>query len=335
MVSLLPLWTFLGGLASAVALLFLLLRHAVRLRLVSVPNSRSSHHRPTPTGGGLAFAVPVLGWCALSALPFGRTLAIGAGVLALLGLVDDARDLRAIFKFLVQLAVVAWFVPTAWPELALWWQFAGGLCLLWFVNLFNFMDGIDGFAACQVLLYALGTLLLTGAMLDWTESLLWLLIGTNLGFLLFNWSPARIFMGDAGALMLGLMLPAVAVELAFTGRLPLVSSLLLFTVFVVDSTYTLLVRMITGQPFLGAHRTHLYQILSRRVGHARTCLMFMSYGLGVLLPLAWAVQAQMLSPWLAIAAAVVPLMLVSFALGAGMQETPVVRTDGPDMDVRL
>lgn len=335
LVSGLPLSALLSGLIGSLLLVPLLIRLAPRLRLIAHANERSSHVRPTPTGGGIAIALPVLVWCAVSPQPFGQYLAIGGGVVALVGLIDDVLDLPALFRFFAQIGVVGWFISMTWPDAALAQQLITGLGMLWFLNLFNFMDGIDGLAASQALLYCLGVLLLTGAMLTWTESLLWMIGGSCLGFLLFNWPPARVFMGDAGALLLGLALPALAIELDRTGYLPLSVSLLLLVVFLFDASWTLGVRVITGQRITRAHRSHLYQRLAITYGHLRTTTGFVLYFVMILFPLAWSMTRLDVGAIWTFSAAILPLLLLSFVYCAGRSPVAVDSADQPDTEASI
>jgi Fuc2NAc and GlcNAc transferase len=332
LVSGLPLGALLGGLIGSLLLVPLLIQLAPRLRLIAHANERSSHVRPTPTGGGIAIALPVLVWCAVSPQPFGQYLAIGGGIVALIGVIDDVFDLPALFRFLAQISVIGWFISMAWPDATLAEQLITGFGMLWFLNLFNFMDGIDGLAASQALLYCLGVLLLTGAMLTWTESLLWMISGSCLGFLLFNWPPARVFMGDAGALLLGLSLPALAIELDRTGYLPLTVSLLLVVVFVFDASWTLGVRVITGQRITRAHRSHLYQRLAITYGHLRTTTGFVLYFVMIVLPLAWTMTRFEVAAIWTFSAAILPLLLLSFAHSAGRAPIAVDSSDQSDTE---
>lgn len=332
LVSGLPLGALLGGLIGSLLLVPFLIQLAPRLRLIAHVNERSSHVTPTPTGGGVAIALPVLVWCAVSPQPFGQYLAIGGGFVALVGLIDDVLDLPASFRFLTQIGVIGWFISMAWPEAGLAGQLITGLGMLWFLNLFNFMDGIDGLAASQALLYCLGVLLLTGAMLTWTESLLWMIGGSCLGFLLFNWPPARMFMGDAGALLLGLSLPALAIELDRTGYLPLTVSCLLLVVFIFDASWTLGVRMITGQRITRAHRSHLYQRLAITYGHLRTTTGFVLYFVMILLPLAWSMTRFDVGAIWTFGAAIIPLLLLSFVYCAGSVPATADSEDQPDTE---
>jgi Fuc2NAc and GlcNAc transferase len=148
--------------------------------------------------------------------------------------------------------------------------------------------------------------------------LLWAVSGASLGFLAFNWPPAKIFMGDVGALVLGLLLGAAVIALDQSAELPFIASIILLTGFWFDASYTLCVRMLTGQAFTQAHRSHLYQRLSDRLGHLGATAAFAALGVAWLLPLAW------LSVWqpewrvVLLLAAPVPYLAGALALKAGV-----------------
>lgn len=313
-----PLIGMFAGLLSAVVVLAVLVRFAPVLRLVATPNYRSSHVSPTPTGGGIAMVFPVLAWCASAPVSWGVSLACAAGVLALVGLLDDVFELPAIPRLLIQAGSVMWMLAQISPEPGIIVFLVTALAVLWFVNLFNFMDGIDGIAGSQVVVFGVGVLLLSGATLTWVESLIWVLIGSSVGFLLFNWHPARIFMGDAGSLSVGLCLPVIALVLDHSGEVPLVASLILLAAFVFDASYTLGVRILTGQQFASAHRSHLYQRLADAWGHGRTTAAFLGYSALLLLPAA--LLASRYPNWgiVLLAVVVAPLAVLSWRYRAGM-----------------
>ncbi len=322
----LSLVALLAGLLTTVGLLPLLIRFAPHLRLMVHPNERSSHLRPTPTGGGVAIAVPVLVWCALAPTDSpGLQLAIAGGVLALTGFLDDIFDLPALLRFTIQIFCVAGFFHATGGASSLPVFVATVFAVLWFVNLFNFMDGIDGIAASQAAIYGVGVLLLSGATLNWHESLIWLMVASCSGFLLFNWRPAMVFMGDAGSLLLGLTIAVIALELDRSGEVPLVASLILLAVFVFDATYTLVVRLITGQRFTAAHRSHLYQRLALRYGHGQATIGFVLYSGLWLVPLAMcAAKEPSRGPWLC-AFAVFPLLMLALRFRAGQLDAKEAR----------
>lgn len=292
-------WGMLIALLVSLVGTGLLVRFAGNLKLVQVPVARSSHIRPTPTGGGLAVLIATLAGIAFAPIDANIKIALGvAALLGLVGVVDDLRDLSPRLRLVAQAVAVAAiglfvFPPVPGPvplilfALAL---FAG----LWWVNLFNFMDGIDGLAASQALF-----MLLVGSGLATWEAGAWEVTGPALviaaaiaGFIVWNWSPARIFMGDVGSLFIGLALFAFGALAVSAGQLSLPEALILSALFSADATATLLVRLRTGQNIFAGHKSHAYQILSRRLGgHARASLAYLAVNLLVVLPVALLARA--------------------------------------------
>lgn len=316
------------GFASVLFLEYLIEWTSRRMRWFALPNERSFHAEPTPSIGGLAIVIPVLaylGYVSAAGVAAAHGLLLGAGLLAVVGLRDDLKELSSAFRFVCQIlavALVLWYLALPWPWLAL---LVTGVALLWHVNLFNFMDGIDGIAGSQCLIYCLGVLLLAGDLAGWLGELNWLLAGASIGFLVFNWPPARIFMGDVGSGFLGLLLAVIAVEVARQEYLPLVASLILLAGFWFDASYTLCVRMISGQKFVQAHRSHLYQQLAAKKGHQWTTLVYAAFAVVWLLPLA-AFSAnfpQLNVVWLALS--ISPMAVAAWYFQAGRpqhRETP-------------
>jgi Fuc2NAc and GlcNAc transferase len=317
--------------AVATGLTWAMIGIARRRTWLAMPNARSSHVAPTPTLGGIAIAVPVLGWAALNlASPLALAVLGSGGVLVLLGIADDLYELPAQLRLPLQVVAVLfalWQLPVpvvlALPPLVIAAPWAilvmAFLLLLWMINLYNFMDGIDGLAAAQCVCFCAATLLLGAA--DASAQLASIAGAAALGFLLFNWAPARIFMGDAASGLLGALCGSLALTLAAAQQLPLVASLILLAGFWFDASYTLCVRIVTGQQFAVAHRSHLYQIIARRIGHGRTTLMFIGYFCLWLTPLAAAsVRWPSLTfGWLALA--VLPLAVACVCLRSGLPET--------------
>ena len=312
----------LAGFLGGVVLEFFVIRVSASLRLLAMPNQRSFHAEPTPTAGGLVFVLPVsglIGLFAFDAVPLAQGLFAGGLLLALVSLWDDYREVPAWLRFACQVVAVAlavWGLQLSWH-----WLLVAviGLGMVWHVNLFNFMDGIDGIAGVQCLLFCVGAQLLTLGIPGWTGDLVWLLMGTVLAFLVYNWPAARIFMGDVGSAFLGLLLAVLVVDLWHTQRLPLVASLILLAGFWFDATYTLCVRMATGQPFTQAHRSHTYQQLADRKGHRFTTLAFLVFGVVWLLPLAWlSVQLPRFGAWWLVLA-MLPLAAAAVGLRAGVR----------------
>lgn len=274
-----------SALLAAIAATALARFAAVRLGLLAEPNTRSSHATPTPTAGGVGFILPVVGFLVMSIDEYPPALVFAtAGVaIALVGFLDDVKDLRRDVRLVAHLATATGCVAllTDEPLLA---TAVLTLGLAWWINLYNFMDGIDGIAAFQCVIYA-GGVLVIGEPAQ-SAGMAWVLLAASVGFLCFNWAPAKVFMGDTGSGFLGVVTGSLALWLWQTGELPAVASLILLVGFWFDASYTLGVRIVTGQAFADAHRSHLYQILSRRWGHGRTTALFGVHAILWLGPLA-------------------------------------------------
>ncbi len=316
---------------------------AETLSLVQLPNHRSSHEQPTPNGGGLA--IVVAGSFAGIALVLFSDWSIGwfvlglAALLAVVGLRDDIQHLPARVRFGVQVAVCAgllfalgdlpWFSFSVGLEfeVACWVMY--GLLLLagvWWINLFNFMDGIDGIAGAQAVFMLLGGAALSawvnaGVMSSPVWMLMLCIAAATVGFLLLNWPPAKIFMGDVGSTWLAFMVFALALLSVQADWLSYATWLVLAAVFVTDATVTLLTRLLRGERWYEAHRNHAYQKLARRWGgHRPVTLLAVGINVLWLAPLAGACAAwpQWAFGWVLLAYA--PLVVGAMVLGAGRSE---------------
>lgn len=278
----------------------LYLRAARRLHILDRPNERSSHSRPTPHGGGvplllamsLGVAMATVTWPLQYLLLLALALALSA-----LGVLDDLRGLGVRLRFALYglccglaVLVIAGPLPGAsWTNLLL--AVLSGLALLWMLNLYNFMDGIDAYAATQCILACVCAALLAWGQAAPPQYLLFclLLAAAQLGFLFWNWPAARLFMGDAGSVPTGFLLGALALLGQVEAYLPLACWLILLAVFITDATVTLLWRMATGQAFTQPHRLHAYQRLSRHLGgHLPVVLLLLALNGLWLFPLALA-----------------------------------------------
>lgn len=307
----------------------LVLFNAGRLGLVQAPNHRSSHGESTPHGGGVGIVLGGggagiwLAWAGGGALWPISGLAF---LLAVLGLWDDVRHLPARTRFAVQVLLCALLLHTLGGQDSLLW---GGLLLLagvWWVNLFNFMDGIDGIAASQaVFMLAAGAMLAAWfhpAAVDAAEWL-WMLAlaAAALGFLACNWPPARIFMGDVGSTYLAFMIFALALLSVREGWLTFPAWLVLGAFFVADASVTLVRRVLAGERWFEAHRSHAYQRLSRRWGsHRPVTLLVIGVNLLWLAPLALASLAWPRWAGVIVALAYGPLVTAALVLGAGKKD---------------
>ena len=299
------------------------LRLARRWQILDLPNARSSHQLPTPHGGGaallLAFAVGMLvasQWYG----PWGRDYIVSAGLamlLVILGIVDDLLGLSVRLRFslygLSCLLLVGWVLPlpvfaAPLPDVALVLVLV--LAVLWLVNLYNFMDGIDGIAAIQCALACAGAALLSNGAGGGQYSLFCLLLAASqLGFLVWNWPPARLFMGDAGSVPTGFLLAALALLGYAQAELNPACWLVLLALFITDASWTLCWRMLTGQPFTQAHRLHAYQRLSRHWNsHLRVDPLLIAINVLWLIPLAAAVQYYPQAAFFLVILAYLPLL---------------------------
>ena len=291
------------------ALTALSIHYARRRQLFDLPGRRRSHTMPTPRGGGIgivvvAFAAALLFW---SPHAEGIALAIAIALVGAVGWIDDHRGLAARWRLLAHMAAIgALIVPlvlvakahlctaqagvscTQVEFLVATLAACAGLLLVWSINLHNFMDGIDGILAmqaCFVFAVAVAVFVHAGAAREALAAAV--CIAASLGFLPFNFPRARVFMGDVGSGVLGLLVGLVAAALAVRPGIAAATGAVLCSAFVTDATCTLLSRMLRGRRWYSAHRDHLYQWLVRAgLSHAKVVALYMGWNLLVALPVA-------------------------------------------------
>ena len=315
------------------------MRHVALARgIVDVPNARSSHDRPVPRGGGLVIAVVAsgglfaLGLSGKLAWPYAFALLVPGAAVACVGYLDDLGGVPAPRRLCVQaiaataaLAIIGGWDAWLTRDSAGWWFLQASLVvgITWSTNLYNFMDGIDGIAGVEAVFLGFG-----GALLLWTAGmqadavLACLVVGASaLGFLAWNWPPARIFMGDVGSGYLGLVFAVLALATSREEPGLLAGWTILSGAFLVDSGVTLGRRLARRERFYEAHRIHAYQWLARRFGrHAPVTLLYGAVNLLWLLPMAWlSVRLPDYAGWIA-AGALAPLIVAAAAAGAGKPE---------------
>jgi UDP-N-acetylmuramyl pentapeptide phosphotransferase/UDP-N-acetylglucosamine-1-phosphate transferase len=270
-------WSVLGlVLVAAAALsagLILLLRPYLERYALARPNARSSHAKPTPQGGGIAVVAATLAsvWLGVLVAPDLASmqliaLTLAAVLLALVGAIDDTRGLGAaprLFTQMLAVGVVIAVLPADFrilPQLP--WMLERALLLLggaWFVNLVNFMDGLDWMTVAEVVPVTAGIVLigLIGSAPTPAILVALALLGATIGFAPFNRPVARLFLGDVGSLPIGLLLGSALLMLA--GRGHLVAAVLLPLYYLADATITLGRRIAKREAVWRAHRTHFYQ----------------------------------------------------------------------------
>lgn len=268
---------------------WLLGRLAGRLHMVDVPNQRSSHRSPTARGAGLAIAASasVALWTGESQpSPVLPTLLASQAMVAGIGLLDDVFSLPSLVRLGVHTlaALAVTLAPAVWPvapagapvtaEIA-----CGAVCVFWIVgltNAYNFMDGIDGIAGVQGVVAGLGWSAIGWQIGDGLVSSAGLAVAAGCGgFLLRNWPPARIFMGDVGSGYLGFTFASLTLLALRRDPLLGISGILLVWPFLVDTAFTLVRRLLRGENVLLAHRSHVYQrLVGEGISHRTVTLLY-------------------------------------------------------------
>jgi UDP-N-acetylmuramyl pentapeptide phosphotransferase/UDP-N-acetylglucosamine-1-phosphate transferase len=256
------------------ALTGLVLRGLTRAQSLALPSERGLHTKATPVGGGLALIATIAILWPMAKWPLSIdtwTIVACTAALSLFSWIDDRRPLWPITRLLIQAVAVAVALSTlpaterltpemfqtavpVWAERGLL-----GLAWLWMINLYNFMDGIDGLAGVETVTVAAGVALVAayGTGLAHLSLPASILAAAAVGYLLWNWHPARIFMGDAGSIPLGFLIGWMMLELTRHGYLA--AAIILPLYFLVDATWTLLRRVLRGETPWRPHREHAYQ----------------------------------------------------------------------------
>ena len=332
-------WFLLVFIGFSCSLTWLLRRYALARSIIDIPNARSSHTVPTPRGGGVAIvlsfllALPVLALAGF--LPWSVTWAmLGAGTgIAVLGFLDDHGHIAARWRLLGHFAASVWAlywlgglpaITLLGLDLELGWlgHILAVFYLVWMLNLYNFMDGIDGIASVEAICSCLGACLLYWlAGFDSLIILPLVLAMAVAGFLYWNFPPARIFMGDAGSGFLGIILGLLSLQAAWASPKLLWVWLILLGIFIVDATVTLIRRLLRGDKVYEAHRSHAYQFASRQYGrHLPVTLAVAAINLFWLLPVAACVVLWGLDGALGLVLAYVPLVMLAVKFHAGELE---------------
>jgi UDP-N-acetylmuramyl pentapeptide phosphotransferase/UDP-N-acetylglucosamine-1-phosphate transferase len=304
------LFLFACAVFSALATWFSI-RYAHRRAMLDMPGQRRSHSMPTPRGGGVGIVASVLAGLAIllfggSGTIFGVWILASVILVAAAGWIDDHRGLSVHARLLLHVLATA---ALYWPLFRFLVFVAGhgggpasrendmaialiGIAFVlagaWFINLHNFMDGINGLLASQaIFVFVVLAWLVAGD----NRTSLWLCVAAVAGFLPFNFPRARIFMGDVGSGTLGLLIAAAVALQALSFHGSPFSGLIACSAFVVDATCTLLSRMLRGRRWYSAHREHLYQWLVRSgFSHARVVAFYMGWNLFFVLPVLYAVN---------------------------------------------
>lgn len=266
---------FLVSISSTKALINFLFKR----NIIDVPNHRSNHKAPIPRGGGVAIISAVLVGVAFFTWQYGFTTNIVYFVLAIfiaagISLWDDISGASILVRVIFQSIAVYWVMRSLplYDHTLLFHllplsieKFLAGLALLLFINLYNFMDGIDGLTASETIYISIFVLVVSffgGRLDEFTIYLCISVIGACLGFVVFNWHPARIFMGDVGSISLGLICGWLLLDLAVNGYV--IAAIIVPGYYLADSLTTIVMRLIRKQKIWQAHSEHFFQKAVRR-----------------------------------------------------------------------
>jgi Fuc2NAc and GlcNAc transferase len=276
---------------------------ARRQAWLDMPNLRSSHAIPTPRGGGVGFVVAVAGflvWLVINHMLTSELVYAfgGAFIVAMIGLIDDRKSLGIRLRLFLQVLAVSclWPLLQKLPPLVFYGEVAVqgtllslllSIAVLWLINLFNFMDGIDSLAATQAIFCLLAISLLAGGLMTILSLVPLAVAAAVAGFLLFNLPQASLFMGDVGSYFLGYVLAILGLFLVQQEALSYWAFVILLASFGADSSTTLLGRLREGAVWYHPHRSHAYQALARRwASHGKVVLLNAGINGLWLLPLA-------------------------------------------------
>ncbi len=244
---------------------------ALKYKIIDIPNRRSSHTSPTPRGGGLA--IITCWYIGITILFFNELINdrlyyafISGSLLAIISLLDDLVSIKPLVRLLAQFitAALAVFFLEGFDVIEIYkWNIASDIILIlfallaitWFINLYNFLDGIDGYASIEAICIAIVLFMFTG------NNAALILIASIAGFLFWNRPKAKIFMGDVGSTQLGYIIIVLGIHLHNDGQFNFINWILLSSPFWFDATLTLFRRWRNGETLSQAHKKHVYQRL--------------------------------------------------------------------------
>ncbi len=291
--------------------------YSLRNNVIDVPNERSSHTIPTPTGGGVAIAMSML----LSSLLFivgtgdlfllSLGLSSGVLIIGIVGWVDIHHEVPVMKRAILYLCTSAWAVLVFggidtltfgdYSLKSVW--LASSIAIVavsWLVNLYNFMDGTDGLAAIQAITSAFcgGVFFIVSGKFE-AGILCLAIIFSSSAFLIWNWAPAKIFMGDVGSCSIGFAFGILAIYGEKTAVIPVVVWLILLSIFISDASFTLFKRILAGETWYRAHNTHAYQrLVQMGISHARLAQCLLAFNICITGPsayLAWVFPSMALN----------------------------------------
>ena len=272
---------------------FIIRSVAIQRNIMDIPNIRSSHNQPTPRGGGLAIAltwfIAVSILMLLNKIPDSLFAALFCGIpITIIGLLDDIVTISPKFRLIVQVlcSSLAVFFLGGIASIDLGFtilhtsflfSIAAVVGIVWFINLFNFLDGIDGYISVEIIFICLAAFFLLGVELPL------FLAAATAGFLLWNWQPAKIFMGDVGSTLLGFTIGVFTIYYQNLNQSSIVIWLMLTSLFWFDATLTLFRRLRNHEKLSQAHKKHAYQrIVQSGFSHQKTVVYSLAINLSIM-----------------------------------------------------
>ena len=284
---------FFTSLFTTILITFLVRPIFLKVGLVDIPNSRSNHTFPVALGGGIIITFLILLLGLYSKINFSFTCYLVLMMLFAISLLDDIKNVNAIIRLLFHMLCIFLYVnnylidkvqekfPSLDSNIYLAIYAFSIIGITWFINGFNFMDGIDGITSIQVIFIMLALIILESIFfLDNINHYL-IILGVMLGFLFYNWQPAKIFLGDSGSIPLGFLMTYFLIEISLKGYW--CAALILPMYYFLDTTITLLKRIIYGKKFWQSHNDHFYQTFVKSGNsHSKTCHYFSIISIGLL-----------------------------------------------------
>jgi Fuc2NAc and GlcNAc transferase len=323
---------YFGYFFSCALLLFIICRSARLLGLIDIPNTRSFHFEPTPVGGGIAIAAIIIltNYRYFNKCP---EFFIGAIIISSIGLIDDKVQLpvlpRIICQFLTVGAMVV-LLPIGAPikGIPIWIikpiLFVSGV---WFINVYNFMDGIDGLAGGYANVASVGFLFCIKDLLKvegWNIEIYNQIIYVTLAFLIFNWTPAKIFMGDCGSTFLGFTFFSLGIRGIMYGNYIIYAFIIIMSFFWIDATITIIRRFLRKAKIFKAHKEHAFHKATAKFGHWKVSCFIITVTLCWLNPMARYAVKNVDKAWLTLILAILPIFIIILMFKPGI---PVIEKD--------
>ncbi|SFV53535.1 Undecaprenyl-phosphate N-acetylglucosaminyl 1-phosphate transferase [hydrothermal vent metagenome] len=324
-------------------LTFIVKEIVLKLKILDTPNKRSSHSQPTPTLGGVAIILSFM--LGITLMFYAKTIpnelflpfVLGGGLLGLISFFDDIKPIA--IKYRISLHIIIAFLTVYWLDIHLfsdWLSYHIGLSylsigvsafiLLLGINTVNFMDGIDGIVATQIIfVFTVITLFLINDNNIVDARYFALLVAISLGFLVFNFAPAQIFMGDVGSIFLGFIISVLLIYTVNTNSISFSVWLILLAMFWLDVVFVLIVRILNKDNITHAHKTHFYQKLtqyfslknSRTYAHRKTIYSITAINILWLLPLATIAEYYPEYSVISLVISLIPLLFLMWKFKAG------------------